>query len=87
MDLRKTATLTGWLWIITFVTSIPARFVFYGPVLEDGKDYVLGNGTDAMTFIAIGAILELILIIANIGTAVVPYPIHKRIHHREPSPS
>ena len=81
MDLRKTATLTGWLWIITFVTSIPARFVFYGPVLEDGKDYVLGDGTDAMTFIAIGAILELILIIANIGTAVVPYPIHKRINH------
>jgi hypothetical protein len=80
MNLRKTATLAGWLWIITFITSVPARFVFYAPVLEDGKDYVLG-GKDAMTLIAIGALLELILIIANIGTAVVPYPIHKRVHH------
>ena len=33
-----------------------------------------------MTLIAIGALLELILIIANIGTAVVPYSIHKRVN-------
>ena len=36
--------------------------------------------TDAKTLIAIGAVLELILIIANIGTAVVPYSIHKRVN-------
>lgn len=29
MNYRRVATVTGWLWIITFVTSIPARFVFY----------------------------------------------------------
>jgi hypothetical protein len=80
MDVRRIATITGWLWIVTFVTSIPARFIFYVPVLEDGKDYVLGQGNDAMTLIAFGALLELILIIANIGTAVVPYPIHKRVN-------
>lgn len=79
MDYRRIARITGWLWIITFVTSIPARFVFYGPVLEDGKNYVLGDGTDAMTLIALGALFELILIVANIGTAVVPYSIHKRV--------
>ena len=79
MDVRKIARYTGWLWIITFVTSIPARFIFYAPALEDGKDYVLGQGNDAMTMIAIGALLELILIISNIGTAVVPYSIHKRV--------
>ena len=79
MDVRKIARYTGWLWIITFVTSIPARFIFYAPVLEDGKDYVLGQGDDAMTMIAIGALLELILVISNIGTAVVPYSIHKRV--------
>jgi len=78
MDYQRIARITGWLWIITFVTSIPARFVFYGPVLEDGKDYILGDGSDAMTLIAFGAVLELILIIANIGTAVLPYSIHKR---------
>jgi Domain of unknown function (DUF4386) len=80
MDFQRIARITGWLWVVTFITSIPARFIFYGPVLEDGKDYVLGQGNDAMTLIAIGALAELILIIANIGTAVVPYSIHKRQH-------
>ena len=80
MDYRRIARITGWLWIVTFITSIPARFIFYAPVLEKGKDYVLGQGNDAMTLIAFGALLELILIIANIGTAVVPYSIHKRHH-------
>ena len=47
---------------------------------EEGKDYLLGQGNHAMTLIAFGALLELILIIANIGTAVVPYSIHKRQH-------
>ena len=80
MDYRRIAQITGWLWIVTFVTSIPARFIFYRPVLEEGTDYVLGGVDDAMTLIAIGAVLELILIIANIGTAVVPYSIHKRVN-------
>jgi Domain of unknown function (DUF4386) len=79
MDYRRIATFTGWLWVITFVTSIPARFVFYAPVLDEAN-YVTGAGDDAKTLIAIGAVLELILIIANVGTAVVPYSIHKRQH-------
>jgi hypothetical protein len=80
MDYRRIARVTGWLWIVTFITSIPARFILYAPVLKDGQDYVLGQGADAMPWIAFGALLELILIIANIGTAVVPYSIHKRQH-------
>jgi hypothetical protein len=32
MDIRRIATFTGWLWIITFVTSIPTRFILYAPV-------------------------------------------------------
>jgi hypothetical protein len=79
MNYRKVANVTGWLWIITFVTSIPARFVFYKPVIDHGN-YVTGAGDDAKTMIAIGATLELILIIANIGTAVVPYAIHRRVN-------
>jgi hypothetical protein len=77
MNDRRIATFTGWLWIITFVTSIPARFVFYAPVIDEGN-YVTGAGDDAKTLIAIGALLELLLIISNVGTAVVPYSIHKR---------
>jgi Domain of unknown function (DUF4386) len=78
MDYRRIATFTGWLWVITFVTSIPARFIFYAPVLDE-PNYVTGAGAAALTLIGIGAVLELILIIANIGTAVVPYSIHKRV--------
>jgi hypothetical protein len=77
---RRIATFTGWLWIITFVTSIPARFFFYAPVLDHEGNYVTGAGSDAQTLIAIGAVLELLLIISNVGTAVVPYSIHKRVH-------
>jgi hypothetical protein len=80
MNYRKIATFTGWLWIITFVTSISARFFFYAPVLDHKGSYVTGAGSDAHTLIAIGALLELLLIISNVGTAVVPYSIHKRVH-------
>jgi hypothetical protein len=80
MNVRRVATFTGWLWIITFLTSIPVRLWFYAPVLEEEGNYVTGAGVDAQTLIGIGALLELVLIIANVGTAVVPYSIHKRVH-------
>jgi Domain of unknown function (DUF4386) len=80
MNYRRIATFTGWLWIITIVTSIPARLFFYAPVLEEEGNYVTGAGSDAKTLIAIGALLELLLIISNVGTAVAPYSIHKRVH-------
>jgi len=64
------------LYLITFITSIPAFFVFYAPVLDDPR-YIVGAG-GADNSVAFGAFLELILIIANIGTAVVLYPILKR---------
>jgi hypothetical protein len=80
MNYRRIATFTGWLWIVTFVTSIPARFFFYAPVLDNEGKYVTGAGNDAKTLIAIGALLELLLIISNVGTAVVPYSIHTRVH-------
>jgi hypothetical protein len=69
------ARVFGVLYLITFFTSIPALFVFFAPVLDDPR-YILGPGAD--TSVAWGAVLELILIIANIGTAVVLYPILKR---------
>jgi Domain of unknown function (DUF4386) len=63
------------LYLITFITSIPAFFVFYAPVLTDAR-YIVGAGAD--TSVAFGAFLELLLIISQIGTAVVLYPILKR---------
>jgi hypothetical protein len=46
MNYRRVATFTGWLWIITFVTSIPARLFFYAPVLDHEGNYVTGAGSD-----------------------------------------
>jgi hypothetical protein len=62
------------LFLITFFTAIPA-FFFYVPVLDDPR-YIVGASTD--TSVSLGAFLELLLIIANIGTAVVLFPIVKR---------
>ncbi len=65
------------LFVITFITSIPAALVLYVPVLTD-PNYIAGAGTDNGVFL--GATLELLLIIANIGTAVVLFPILKRVN-------
>jgi hypothetical protein len=46
-------------------------------VVDDPR-YILGGGAD--TSVQWGAFLELILIIANIGTAVVLYPVVKRVN-------
>lgn len=73
--LRRSASLAGWLFIVTFVTSIPAYFILYAPVL-DHPNYIVGVGADNR--IALGALLEMILIIANVGSAVVLFPILKR---------
>jgi len=77
MDIRRIATFTGWLWIITFITSIPTRFILYAPILDE-PSYVTGAGDLALAALATGAVFELILIISNVGTAVVPYSVHKR---------
>ena len=71
---RKSALATGVLFILTFVTSIPA-LILYGPVLNDAH-YVLGSGADTRIFA--GAFLEVLLVISNIGTAVAIFPVVRR---------
>jgi hypothetical protein len=71
------ARVFGWLFVITFVTSIPAYFLLYAPV-RDNPGLITGTGADPTASVALGAVLELFLIIANVGTAVVVYPILKR---------
>ena len=72
---QKRARVFGVLYLITFVTSIPA-LALYQPVLDDPVGYIAGGGQNNQ--IIFGALLELLLIIANIGTAVVIFPIVKR---------
>jgi uncharacterized protein DUF4386 len=72
---RKTALIAGALFVITFLTSIPAALLLYTPVL-DHTNYIVGAGAD--TRVALGALLEVLLIIANVGSAVVLFPVLKR---------
>jgi hypothetical protein len=72
---QKRARLFGVLFLITFVTSIPA-LALYQPVLDDPVGSIAGAGHDHQILFA--ALLELLLIVANIGTAVVIFPIVRR---------
>ena len=71
---RKTALITGVLFIITIVFSIPGALL-YGALLND-PNYTVGPGAD--TQVALGALFEIIVAVANIGTAVTLFPILKR---------
>jgi hypothetical protein len=71
---RTTALVAGIFFVLTFLAGIPAPLL-YGPVL-DTVDAIISAGAD--TRVRWGAFLEVILVIANVGTAVVLFPIVKR---------
>jgi hypothetical protein len=72
---RTLARLAGALFLITFVTSIPAVLLYHS-ILND-TDFITG-GAGANGPVFLGAFLELLLIVANIGTALALFPIVKR---------
>ena len=74
-DDQRNARIFGVLFVVTFLTSIPAAFLLQ-PLLADPAGYIAGGGTDTQIYLA--AFLEFLLIIANVGTAVVLYPIARR---------
>ncbi len=69
---RKIALAGGIFYLLTFV-SIPTA-VLYAPVRD--PNFIAGPGPDNL--VIIGAILELIVALAGIGTAVALYPVVKR---------
>jgi hypothetical protein len=71
-SLRKSALAAGAFYLLSFV-SIPT-LVLYGAVRD--PHYIVGPGPD--TGILVGAMLELIVGLAGIGTAVALYPVVKR---------
>ena len=72
---QKRARVFGVLFLITFATSIPA-LALYETVLRHPVSYIAGAGHDKQVLFA--ALLELLLIVSNIGTAVVIFPILRR---------
>ena len=72
---RRTALVAGVFYLITFI-SIPT-LVLYGPV-KNHQHWILGSG--GHTAVLVGGLLEVIVALAGIGTAVTLYPVLKRQH-------
>ena len=71
-SLRKTALIAGLLYLLTFV-SIPT-LALYGSVHD--PNYIIGPGSNSP--VLVGGVLEVIVALAGIGTAVVLNPVLKR---------
>jgi len=69
---RKISLTAGLIYLLTFV-SIPT-LALYGQV--KGANYIMGAGPD--TAAMLGGILEVIVALAGIGTAVVLFPVLKK---------
>jgi hypothetical protein len=75
-DDRRIARWAGVLFLITFIASIPALWLFQ-PVLDDPAGYIAGGGAQDARIYA-GVVLEMIVVLANVATAVVLYPVLRR---------
>ena len=71
--LRKTALVAGVFYLITFI-SIPTLFL-YGTLKTD-RGFITSAGSS--TSVLVGAVLEVIVALAGIGTAVTLFPVVKR---------
>jgi hypothetical protein len=69
---RKTSLVAGILYLITFV-SIPTISIYSS--IHD-TNYLLNGGSDTATII--GGILEIIVALAGIGTAIALFPVLKK---------
>jgi Domain of unknown function (DUF4386) len=78
LDLQRTGRIFGWLFIGTFVTSIPARLLFIHGVGAGWSDMRFVAGATSTASLKLGALLEFGLIVTQIGTAVVIYPLVRR---------
>jgi hypothetical protein len=72
--MRKTALIAGGLYLITFITSIPA-LALKGPVLHH-VNFILGAGSQ--TSVIWACLLDVACALAGIGTALALYPVARR---------
>ena len=70
---RKSALVAGLCYLLTFLTSFPT-LALYGPVKKLG--YITDSGSDAG--VRVGAVLEVILALAGVGTALARDPVVTR---------
>jgi hypothetical protein len=73
---RRSALVSGILYLVTFLASIPAVLLL-APILTD-PNYVIGQGVD--TQIGLACVLDMVNALAAIGTAVAVFSVLKRQH-------
>jgi hypothetical protein len=76
MDSTRRISLWAGIWFLVTFVSI-AALPFYDSILNDA-DYILGSGDDAK--VRLGAFVEIITVVGNIGTAVVLFPLLRRVN-------
>lgn len=69
---KKTSLVAGMCYLLTFV-SIPTIALYHR---VRSSDYIMGPGTDSS--VLLGVVLEMIVALAGIGTAVTLYPVLKK---------
>jgi hypothetical protein len=69
---RKISLIAGVFYLLTFV-SIPTLFLYNA---VRGANFIVGSGPDTSVFV--GGVLEIIVALACIGTAVALFPVVKR---------
>jgi hypothetical protein len=74
-DSQLLGRLTGLFFLITYATSIPPVLTLYVPALSDPAFVLGGPLNEGVTW---GVVLELLLIVANIASALTLYPVLKR---------
>ena len=79
MDTRRIGRIFGWFFIGTFITSIPARILFISGLDTTWTDTVFNPGAVTDNSIKLGSILEFGVILTNVATAVVLYPVARRL--------
>ncbi|TAL13111.1 MAG: DUF4386 domain-containing protein [Frankiales bacterium] len=81
MSLQRTGRIFGWLFLATFVTSIPARLLFIDGAGASWTDMRFEPEDASSTSLKWAALLEFGLIVTQLGTALVLYPVARRWRH------
>jgi len=70
---RQAATFVGVMFILATVSAMLGLFYFYPPILN-GPDYLI-NGAAHANQVVLGALMELVLVVTAIGTAIGLFPV------------
>ena len=70
---RRAAIFVGIMFICATVSAMLGLLVFYPPILT-GPDYLI-NGAAHTNEVLLGALMEVVVVLANIGTAIGLFPV------------